>query len=77
MSRRKRSSAAQPKPQRLSWRSYDDRSHRSFPAMPSPRSLHPDADTVIAAVSGNPEARAIVASYACHLPVTIVAEVLQ
>jgi hypothetical protein len=78
LSRRKRTSAAaQPKPANRSWRDYSDSLIRSFPRLPSPPSLRPDADTVFAAAAGDKHARAIVASYACRLPVVLVAEVLQ
>jgi hypothetical protein len=60
---------------RPSWRAYDDSRHRSFPSWPSPQSLHPNADTVISAVSGDRNARAIADAYAFRFPVTV-AEVL-
>lgn len=78
MSRRKRSAAAtQPKPSQRSWRDYSDSLHRGFSRLPSPQSLHPDADTVFAAVSGDRHSRAIVDAYAFRFPVTVVAEVIQ
>jgi|HubBroStandDraft_5_1064220.scaffolds.fasta_scaffold640178_1 hypothetical protein len=55
---------------RHSWRDYEDRLHRSFPSMQNPESLHPGSATVIAAVCGSPEHRAIVVAYSgCVLPV--------
>jgi hypothetical protein len=57
-------------PPKRSWRDLDDRHHRSFPTQPSPESLHPDATTVLNAVCGNAEARAIADSYAFRFPVT-------
>jgi hypothetical protein len=60
----------------ITWRDYPDHLHRRFTQQPNPESLRPDHDTVLAAVCGSPEARAITASYSCNLPVRIV-EVLQ
>jgi hypothetical protein len=57
---------------KLSWRDYNDASHRSFPNQPSPESLHPGPQTVLSAICGSPEARAIMNIYAFRFPVTIV-----
>lgn len=54
---------------KLTWRDYPDHLHRIFRSLPSAESCHPDADTVIKAALGVPEARAIADSYACRLPV--------
>lgn len=77
MSRRKRTTAPQPKSSQRTWRDYSDAMHRGFSKLPSPQSLHPDADTVFAAVSGDRHSRAIVDSYAFRFPVTVVSEVIQ
>jgi hypothetical protein len=52
------------------WRDYSDSLHRSFTLRPNPESLHPGEDTVLRAISGNEEARAILSSYAFRFPVT-------
>jgi hypothetical protein len=46
------------------WRDNPDRLHRGFPAWPSPESLHPTEDTMMAAITGDESARAIICSYA-------------
>jgi hypothetical protein len=58
---------------KLTWRDYDDSTHRRFTSHPSPESLHPGPQTILSAVCGNPGARAILDSYAFRFPVTIVA----
>jgi hypothetical protein len=65
--------SASPTHRALSWRDYNDSLHRSFPAQPNPESLRPDSGTVINAISGSPEARAIVDAYAFRFPVRILA----
>jgi hypothetical protein len=57
----------------LTWRDYSDSLHRSFPCRPDPESLHPGPETVLNAVAGSPEARAIVDAYAFRFPVRILA----
>jgi hypothetical protein len=59
-----------------SWRDYDDRFHRSFPALPQPESLHPNEYTMIRAAMGEEEATAIIASWQLVVPVRVV-EVLH
>lgn len=61
------------KPTPRSWRDVSDSQHRSFTTRPNPESLHPGVATVErAAMTSNPEARAIIDSYAFRFPVTIV-----
>jgi len=57
-------------------RRWTDAFDRSFPSWPSPESLHPGPQTVLGAVCGSPEQRAIVDAYAFRFPCTIV-EVLD
>jgi hypothetical protein len=56
------------------WRDINDSVHRAFSQRPNPESLHPDADTVFASVSGSRTARAIVDAYAFRHPVTVVTD---
>jgi hypothetical protein len=57
----------------ITWRDYPDHLHRRFSQQPNPESLRPDHDTVLAAICGNPESRAIIDSYAFRFPVTVMA----
>jgi hypothetical protein len=60
-------------PSKDAWREISDHKHRSFATRPNPESLHPGPATVErAAMTSNPEARAIIDSYAFRFPVTIV-----
>jgi hypothetical protein len=57
---------------RYSWRDTPESAIRSLPSWPSPLSLNPGPEVILAAVCGSPEARAIVSSYSgCVLRVTI------
>ncbi len=63
---------AKTKPARtLTWRDFGD--GPALKVMPNPESLHPGPSTVMRALSGNAEARAILDSYAFRFSVTTVA----
>lgn len=64
-------------PRKRNWRSNDDSALRSFIVRPNAESLHPSAETVLAAVCGNPMSRSIIDSYAFRFPVRVMTEVLQ
>lgn len=61
-----------PQRRRPSWRDYADHLHRSFPSLPQPESLRPNEDTMIRAVTGDEEARAIVCAWSLVVPVRVV-----
>lgn len=56
---------------RPSWRDHADHLHRSFPSLPQPESLRPNEDTMIRAVSGEEEARAIVCAWSLVVPIRV------
>ncbi len=60
-----------------SWRDVPDSSHTNpLRSWPSPESLHPTEDTMIAAILGDESARAIITSYRQSITITVTQETL-
>lgn len=72
----KKQQKSKPQRRRPSWRDYADHLHRTFPSLPQPESLRPNEDTMIRAVTGEEEARAIITAWTLVVPIRVV-EVAQ